>query len=156
MPDWFETDSRLEDLFAQLRGQARIGAMEAVQGAADALVARLPSLGAAARAELAAAIQQVRVAVSAEIDAQQARAIRILAQYEPTLRDRVNRIARDAGASLSGGALEEADRQGGIYAAKARSWVIAGGAVAALLAVAVAVTLGQQARSQRRVERRVA
>lgn len=140
--DWFVSDADIARLFAALRGQARAAAADAVNGAADAAVAQLPRLGDAARRELDSAIRMARVHVGEAVDEQKAHAIRILAEVSPELRSQVNEIARQAGASASGGAIDEANRRGNALATSSVPWVIGGALLLAVVAVATGAMIG--------------
>lgn len=140
--DWFVSDADLARLFATLRGQARASAAEAVNGAADAAVAQMPRLGDAARRELDAAIRMARVHLNETVDEQKAHAIRIIAEVSPELRSQVNDIAHQAGASASGGAIDEANRRGSALAASSVPWVVGGALLLAAVAVAAGAMLG--------------
>lgn len=138
--DWFDSDALLAELFSRLNGQAREAAVAAVNGAADAARAQLPSLGAAARVELGAALDLIRAQLDRAVTEQTAHAIRILADAQPQLRTQVNELAREAGVGASQGAIDNARRE----SASLRRWVIAGGVVFATLAAGVALVLAQQ------------
>lgn len=138
--DWFDSDALLTELFARLNGQAREAAVSAVNGAADAARTQLPSLGAAARVQLSAALDLIRAQIDRAVTEQTAHAIRVLADAQPQLRAQVNDLARQAGLSASQGAIESARRE----SAALRRWVIAGGVVFATLAAGVALVLAQQ------------
>lgn len=145
--DWFSSDAAVERLFASLQGRAREAAAAAVNGAADAAEDRLPGLSNSARLELDRTIALARVRASQAVDAEKAHAIRILAEVSPQLRAELSAIARDAGVSATGGAMDEFDRRAAAY--RAPSWAVALAAAAGLAAaVAIAASIAQAANAR--------
>lgn len=96
-----EAQQVLDRVFAGANDRAAQAARAAVNGAVDALRARLPAVAA-----------QVRELLATQVRASQAQALQILTEAEPDLRARLNRIARDAAASGADGALGTARLQG--------------------------------------------
>lgn len=142
MDDWFLSDERIERLFGQLRERARETAAAAVNQAAETAEDSLPSLGAALRTELDATISLARMRASETVDAEKAHAIRVLAEVVPGLRTEINRIAREAGLSASGGALDEAQRRSSGLSRAAVA--VAGAALFVGLAAVVGAAIARQ------------
>lgn len=144
--DWFSSDAAVERLFASLQGRARDAAAAAVNGAADAASERLPGLANDARIELDRTIALARVRASQAVDAEKAHAIRILAEVMPPLRAQLNAIAREAGVSASGGAIDELGRRSSSYRVSGAA-AVAGVLVVIVAAVAIGAAVGASGRS---------
>lgn len=151
--DWFVSDADVQELFTLLRGQARQTVLETIRAAADEARAQLPSLGAAARAELATSLQVIRDGLNGVIDEQVAHALRVLAAAQPQLRAQVNDLAQAAGVTASDSAIENVNRR----STTSLPWVIATAVAAtvAVGAVGVALAMHFNARDEAEEARRV-
>lgn len=152
--DWFVSDADVQELFRVVRGQLRQTIIEAIRLAGDEARAQLPSLGAAARAELAASLQVIRDGINGTIDEQIAHALRVLAAAQPQLRAQVNDLAQAGGVTASDSAIDNLNRR----STTAMPWIVATAVAAtvAVGAVGVALAMHFNARDEAEEARRAA